>query len=78
MAKETRISPFCAHLRTKKYFFLTRPALTEDDILDGSGRSWCQHTMEALGPDGELVDPEDCRSQRRCFESIGPKGGPEA
>lgn len=62
-----RVSPFCADLRTKLALFLTGPALTEADILDGSGRAWCRRTMQSVGPDGELVLPAACRRGRTCF-----------
>jgi hypothetical protein len=65
-----RVSPFCAHLRTKKAYFLREPALEEEDLLDASGHCWCLKTMLALGPDGEPVLPSDCRAGRACFESI--------
>ena len=67
-----RISPFCAHLRTKKWFFLEAPAMTEDDILDGSGRSWCEQTAQSIGPDGKICAPETCRQGRACHESLDP------
>jgi hypothetical protein len=65
-------SPFCARLRTKGYYFLDRPARTEEELLDGSGRCWCQHTQDSIGPDGELVDTEDCLAGRGCWEPLGP------
>jgi hypothetical protein len=65
------ISPFCARLRSKKFYFLRTPPREVSDILDGSGRCWCQRTMDALGPDGRPVDPEDCQNGRRCYESFG-------
>jgi hypothetical protein len=68
-----RVSPFCTHVRTKKTYFLDAPAMTEDDVMDGSGRVWCRLTMQSVGPDGELVLPDDCRSHRDCFESSAPK-----
>jgi len=68
-----RVSPFCADLRTKKAYFLSAPALTEEDIMDGSGRAWCRRTMQSVGPDGELVLPEVCRQGRRCFKSQAPE-----
>lgn len=71
--KPFEISPFCCRLRSKKYYFLEAPARTEDELLDGSGHSWCQHTMDAVGPDGALVDPQDCQNSRRCFEGYGPR-----
>jgi len=67
--KEPQRSPFCARLRTKKYYFLGRPAATEDELLDASCDAWCGKTMHRTGPDSELVDPEDCTARRGCFEA---------
>jgi len=66
-----RISPFCAALRSKKYYFLEKPPQTPADILDGSNRCWCLRTMQAMGPDGEQVEPEGCNESRPCFERWG-------
>jgi len=65
-----RISPFCVHISSKKSAFAARPALTEAELLDGSQACWCTHTMTALGPDRAVVDPDDCRAGRDCFESL--------
>ncbi len=62
--------PFCRLLRSKKLYFARQPPRTEEEILDASRRCWCSRTMQALGPDGELVAPEDCRSGRTCFEGF--------
>ena len=70
---EHEISPYCSRLRSKKLCFAERPPRSEDDILDGSGRVWCQCTMMALGPDGQLVDPGDCQPTRSCFEPFGAR-----
>jgi len=67
-----RVSPFCADLRTKKSYFLSAPAMTDREIMDGSGRAWCRRTMQAVGPDGELVLPEHCQRGRACFLWQGP------
>lgn len=64
-----RTSPFCLHLQSKKRFSLRGEPLVESDVLDASQSCWCRKTMQALGPDGELVDPADCRAGRGCFES---------
>ncbi len=64
------ISPFCVHLRSKKYYFLQGPALEEEDLLDASGDCWCSATAMKIGPDKEVVDPRDCRNGRPCFESL--------
>jgi hypothetical protein len=64
-------SPFCRKLRSKKWFFLAGPALTEADLLDASCDCWCGQTEQKVGPDGKIVDPEDCRRGRDCYESAG-------
>lgn len=68
-----RVSPFCGDLRTKRTYFLEAPAMTEDEVLDGSGRAWCRRTMQSLGPDGEIVDPGTCQRGRDCFKRNGPE-----
>ncbi len=64
------IAPFCAQIASKKLFFLGRPPQTEADILDASQACWCRRTMQALGPDRQVVDPRDCRAGRVCYESV--------
>ena len=64
------LSPFCVHIQSKKTYFLRGPPMQVSDILDGSNHCWCRRTMQVLGPDGEVVDPEECRAGRSCFESI--------
>lgn len=64
------IAPFCQHLASKKLFFLGRPPRTEGEVLDASQACWCRRTMQALGPDRQIVDPADCRSGRVCYESV--------
>lgn len=69
-ASEPAIAPFCAHIQSKKAYFLGRPPNTERELLDASQSCWCRRTMQALGPDGEVVDPDDCRAGRGCYESV--------
>lgn len=64
------LSPFCTQIQSKKLYFLGRPPLTERDVLDASQHCWCRRTMQVLGPDGEIVHPDDCRAGRPCFESL--------
>ena len=65
-----RVSPICADLRSKKTYFLGGPPMESSDVLDGSGHCWCRTTQQAIGPDGEAADPEDCRAGRACFRSV--------
>ena len=67
---QIRSSPYCAQLRSKKFYFLQRPPMEEEDLADGSGHCWCLKTMHAQGPDGDAVEPADCQAGRACFESI--------
>ena len=67
----TPISPLCSQLRSKKLCFAERPPQARADVLDGSGRCWCAHTMMAVGPDGDLVDPDVCVARRACFVPFG-------
>jgi hypothetical protein len=72
-------SPFCADFRSKRYYFLERPAYERSEILDGSGDCWCGRTQLRLGPDDERVDPDDCQRGRACFRSASepiPTAGP--
>ena len=63
-------SPICAELRSKKYFFLERAPMSAAKILDNANDCWCNKTCDRLGPDGEQVHPDACRSERACFRSI--------
>lgn len=73
MANETRnpISPYCSRMRSKKLFFAEGPPRERADILDGSGWCWCAETQDAVGPDRERVDPDDCQAHRRCHVPFG-------
>ncbi|MEE8278389.1 MAG: hypothetical protein V3R89_06680 [Thermoanaerobaculia bacterium] len=31
---------------------------------------WCTHSMNCMGPDGEVAEPGTCRPGRGCFESV--------
>lgn len=62
--------PFCREIRSKKLYFARHPPRSEDEILDGSRHCWCSRTMQALGPDGEPVRPEECRAGRPCFRAF--------
>lgn len=65
------ISPFCADLSSKKRTLFGRAPRNEEELLDGSRHCWCNRTMLAVGPDGAIVDPEDCRVGRSCFRAYG-------
>jgi len=62
-------SPFCAALRSKKYFMLGGLATEASDYLDGSNRCWCRVTQQVVGPDGGKARPERCGPERACYQS---------
>ncbi len=63
--------PLCADLRSKKYYFLERPARVPADLLDASNDCWCARTQMRMGPDDMVVDPVDCVSGRACYRREG-------
>jgi hypothetical protein len=67
---DAELAPFCRHLGSKKSYFLSRPPRDEAELLDASQACWCRLTQQALGPDGEIVDPRDCRAGRACHEPV--------
>ncbi|MBI5364016.1 MAG: hypothetical protein HZA53_12605 [Planctomycetes bacterium] len=67
---ELAASPFCRHIQSKKLFFRSSPPEHEEDILDASRHCWCRRTQQVLGPDGEVVAPDDCRAGRECFQGL--------
>ncbi len=71
-ATPPQVSPYCSRLRSKKYFFLETAPLTPGDILDASGHCWCARTQQAVGPDSDIVRPDDCVAPRECFEPRPP------
>lgn len=58
----------CGLLRTKWMFIEAEP----DPTVPRSGQDicWCVHTQKCIGPDGKVVTPGDCNSERPCFEAL--------
>lgn len=56
----------CRCLRTKGMFIDSEadPTVPSTD----SGIYWCIHTMNQLGPDGKVARPQDCTTERHCWE----------
>lgn len=64
------VSPYCAHLESKKLSLADTPPMTPRDVLDASQHCWCGKTKDILGPDRFLCHPEECDDPTRdCFES---------
>ena len=60
--------PLCRHLLSKgMYINLDLPA---DQHVAGDGYLWCQKTMEAMGPDSDMVERARCIPGRTCYENM--------
>ena len=68
----TAAYPLCAHLRSKKLFFLDGPPRSAAEITDGSCHFWCARTHLALGPDHFAVEPAHCDARRDCYRALFP------
>ena len=55
----------CRLLRSKGMFIDSEP----DPSVPSSGEPiyWCIHTMNCLGPDGQVVTRENCQPGRGCY-----------
>jgi hypothetical protein len=62
-------TPFCADLRSKKFYMLDRIATRAEDYLDESNHCWCYHTQTPMGADGGYVTPPRCVPGRACYRS---------
>jgi hypothetical protein len=62
-------SAFCGSLRSKKFFMMDAVPIDASQYLDGSNHCWCRETQQVIGPDGGVVDPEDCVAGRSCYNS---------
>lgn len=63
------LSPFCASLRSKKFFMQDAMATNAADYIDASNHCWCRETQEVIGPDNRRVDPARCVPGRSCYSS---------
>ena len=63
--------PYCKDLVSKKLMVTRAIPHEPSDVLDRSRHCWCQKTQTIMGPDRMVVDPENCQSDRSCFQSRG-------
>ncbi|HKC65352.1 MAG TPA: hypothetical protein VKB86_17045 [Pyrinomonadaceae bacterium] len=62
-------SPFCASLRSKKFFMMDELATDASHYLDSSNHCWCRETQLVVGPDGNRATPARCVPGRTCYSS---------
>jgi hypothetical protein len=62
-------SPFCASLRSKKFFMMDQLATDASHYLDSSNHCWCRETQLVFGPDDGRVHPARCVPGRACYRS---------
>jgi hypothetical protein len=56
----------CNCVRWKSLFYQAEPDPSVPPAYDNS--YWCAMTQSVLGPDGQVVEPENCRPERGCFK----------
>ena len=56
----------CRSVRSKKLFYQQ-----DEDASDARNAApfWCSRTQSTIGPDGKLVDLDECRSSRGCCQT---------
>ncbi|HUG43142.1 MAG TPA: hypothetical protein VMN76_02770 [Acidobacteriota bacterium] len=64
---DQKVKKLCKRLRSKGMFVNVAPDPTIPNTSDGF--FWCTHSMNCLGPDGQVADAERCRPGRSCFEA---------
>ncbi len=57
----------CRRLRFKGMFVEAEPDPSVPNTSDGM--FWCTHTMNCLGPDGQVAGRDQCGPGRDCHES---------
>jgi hypothetical protein len=60
-------SPFCAELRSKKFFLLQGVPTEASQYIDGADSVWCYKTQLPIGPDGGKAYPNRCVPGRPCY-----------
>ena len=67
-APQTVQAPLQCRLIRSKWMFIDADP---DPTVPRSGSSicWCVHTQKSVGPDGKVVTPEACSSERPCYEA---------
>ena len=58
----------CRLLRSKWMFIEAEPDPTVP--RSDSGICWCVHTQNCLGPEGEIVNMENCKPGRACYQPL--------
>jgi hypothetical protein len=58
----------CRMIRSKWMFIEAEPDPTVPHTE--SNICWCVHTQKCIGPDGQVVTPDACNSERDCFEAL--------
>lgn len=62
--------PICKHLRTKASYI---PDLRDEHYMEvhhAYNHYFCLKTLHAVGPDDDIVCPEECTSKRACFRPM--------
>ena len=67
---KTRVVTICKYLRTKAAYIGDEGCREALAVPSETAIYWCNRTGEPLGPDADLVGPEECAQERPCFAGI--------
>lgn len=62
--------PVCQYLRTKAFYIPAQRSETTLTEASPSAHYWCLRTMSVVGPDDTPVNPDECKTDRTCFETV--------
>lgn len=60
-------APVCRSMKTKMLYVLG-PEAVDLTVPSSTAHYWCVQTMRTIGPDDQLVTPDQCCAGRGCFE----------
>ena len=69
MTSQTVVAPARCRLLRSKWMFIEVEGEANVPRHE-SGICWCVHTQNCLGPDGQVVTPQTCTTERACYEPI--------
>ena len=62
--------PICKHLRTKASYVPDMRDKHYMEVYHPFANYYCLKTLHVVGPDDDIVCPEECTPKRVCFEAL--------
>ncbi len=62
--------PICKNMRTKASYVPDMQDPHYMEVYDPYSQYFCLKTLHVIGPDDDIVCPEECTASRNCFEPL--------